>query len=109
MLISIFSSYKVENDAHYAKAFDFDWNCSRLEKFLKDPEEIQKVKKILRENYKYFKAGYKQYSSLSGLEVFAVPMNNFTEFINSLGILQKPTLKLSDVDITFIATGSGKR
>jgi len=40
---SFFGRYKFDNDAIITKCFDWDWQCSTLDKMIKDPQEREAV------------------------------------------------------------------
>ena len=44
--------YKHDTPALLNNWFEFDWECSKIPKIIKDPEELDEVKKILKSNYK---------------------------------------------------------
>ena len=90
------------------KCFEFDWSCSRIPRVVKKEEDIAATKEVWRAVYKQYKETYKYYSSLNPVgEIWSITQNPFTEFINSCEIIDGKTIKLSDVDLKFIATFSG--
>ena len=48
---SVWKSYKFDDDAIIAKCFDFDWNCTTLNKMIKDPNQKELIIKYLRPKY----------------------------------------------------------
>ena len=52
----------------------------QYEKFVKDPEEIDEIKKVLKEYYVYIYAGFKWFSSKDNKKVFSVGGNNLKAF-----------------------------
>ena len=48
---SFFAKYRADNDAIMNKCFDFDWNCSSLNRMIKDPDNNAKAKAYLRTKY----------------------------------------------------------
>ena len=42
---------------------EYDWECGKIPKIIKNPEEILKVKEFFRERYKLIKDTYKHYAS----------------------------------------------
>ena len=59
----------------------------------------------MRNCYRQYKETYKYLSGLNPIgDTWAIGMLGFTDFLNSAGIIDGKTLKLSDVDIKFIAT-----
>lgn len=61
--------------------------------------------------YKQYKETYKYYASLSpSADIWSISQLPFTDFINESNIIDNKSLKLSDVDIKFIATlSSGEK
>jgi len=47
------------------RCYDFDWECSRCEKICNKTEEdlAKRMKPVIRDHYKWIKAGYKYYST----------------------------------------------
>jgi len=61
--ISIFKDYKCDNKRLLTRCFEFDYQCSRIKKIVKDDSIEKKFKILLRSYYKWIKAGYKYYST----------------------------------------------
>ena len=74
-------------------------------KVVKNPDELNEVKNVLWKDYKMIKEAYKQYSSYnpSG-DVWSISSNVITEFSQSTEVVDNKTIKLSDLDLKFIAT-----
>lgn len=65
------------------KCFERDWGHSKISNIVKNPEEQQKLKTFLLQNYKNIKEIYKYFSSFSPFDgIWAVSANSFTEFCN---------------------------
>jgi len=45
---SIFANYQVDTPALLNSCFEFDWDCSKIPKFVKDRDELLKIKKFLK-------------------------------------------------------------
>ena len=93
------------------KCFEMDWSCSRIPRMIKKDDDLEKVKKLLYSVYRQYKETYKYYASLSpNGEVWSISQLPFTDFINESGIIDNKNLKISNVDIKFIATlASGEK
>lgn len=93
------------------KCFETDWNCGRIPRIIKKEDDLEKVKKLLYSVYRQYKETYKYYASLSPSgEVWSISQLPFTDFVNESNIIDNKSLKLSDVDIKFIATlSSGEK
>jgi hypothetical protein len=65
------------------------------------------VKELLWSHYSKIKETYRHYSSMnpSG-DIWSISSNPITDFVNSADLIDGKTLKLSDVDLKFIATCS---
>ena len=60
---------------------------------------------MLRKIYKQLKDCYKYYASVGAIsEVWSIPLNAYTDFCSSSGIIDFKYLKMSDFDRVFIAT-----
>lgn len=74
---------------------------------VKNEDDQKKVKELLRSIYKHYKEAYKYFAGLTPIgDTWCISMLGFTDFLNSANIIDGKTLKLSDVDIKFIATSS---
>jgi len=62
---SVFAQYQYDSEAVLHACFEFDWECSKLSKILKVPEEMEAIKAFLKENYKMMREVYKYYASIS--------------------------------------------
>lgn len=56
--ISLFKDYRFDVPVRpmqdlYMKCFEFDWSSGKIPKLIKDPEELSKIKEILRHAYKH--------------------------------------------------------
>lgn len=56
--ISLFKEYRFDTPVrlmqdYYMKCFEVDWSCCKIPKLVKDPEELGKIKEILRSRYKH--------------------------------------------------------
>ena len=50
--ISLFKDYKSDNEYILNKCFELDWSCTRITRLIKDPNEQQQCKELLKSNYK---------------------------------------------------------
>lgn len=90
------------------QCFDFDWNCSTLDRMIKDPHEKEALIKYLRPRYSLFREAYKHLACIApagnipslGTNVLSDVMLRCSEFVD-----YKLT-KLSDVDLAFIASNA---
>lgn len=102
---SFFGKYKADNDLIFNKCFDFDWNCSALNRMVKDPDMNTKVRAMLRTKYPMIRETYKHLSMLapSG-NIASIGMNSMTELMLKCNdLVDYKIIKLSDVDLAFIA------
>jgi hypothetical protein len=106
---SVFSTYKPDDKKILNGCFEFDWDSTKIEKVVKNGDEFMEVKMYLKENYKYFRETYKYYAAISpaGM-IFSIGTNTFSDIVsNCKGLVDNDTLKLSDLDLEFVATNSG--
>ena len=60
-----------------------DWSCTRITRLIKDPNQQQQCKELLKSNYKWILEAYKYYSSINvNNRVPSVASNVFTDFVN---------------------------
>ena len=45
--------------------FEYDWECGKVSKLIKDAEQLAKTKEFFRERYKFIMNTYKYYASLN--------------------------------------------
>ena len=108
---SVFRDYKPDNAALLNKCFEVDWENSKLPKFLaKDEHERETIKNLLRSNYALFRETYKYLSGIDPQkELFCIGVNVFSDTVQTYmpGLIDNQKLKLSDLDLEFIATNAG--
>jgi hypothetical protein len=46
------------------KCFELDWSRTKIDKIIKDEEQREKVKQLMRSNYKWFRESYKAISAI---------------------------------------------
>jgi hypothetical protein len=92
------------------KCFDFDWQFTKIEKLIKNEEQINLCKTFLRKNYKYVREAYKHTSG--ELPIGRLPCIGSTTFNLMMGacpdLVDGKILKFSDVDLEYVATNSAK-
>lgn len=100
-----FKDFKFENEDLLRRCFEKDWACSKIAKIVKNPDELNEIKNVLWSYYKLLKESYKQYSSYNPTgDVWSISSNVITEFAQSTELIDNKTLKLSDLDLKYIAT-----
>lgn len=104
---SVFREYKREDDELLEKCFIFDFTNSKISKIIKEPKDLQTVKDMLWKVYRQIKDIYKYYSAIgvSG-DIFSMPVNAFTDFLNQGNVIDNRNLKLADTDLLFITTNA---
>lgn len=106
---SVFSPYKADDQKLLNSCFEFDWENTKIYKIIKNETELKEVKDYLKKNYALFRETYKYYSALApaGL-VFSIGTNTFSDIVsNCKNLVDNDTLKLSDLDLEFVATNAG--
>lgn len=102
-----FKDFKFETEDILKKCFEKDWICSKITKVVKNPDELITVKEILWKNYRSIKETYKNYASYNpNGDVWSISSNPITEFCQTSELIDGKQLKLSDLDLKFIATCS---
>jgi len=103
--VSIFKDYKVDSQALLDRCFEVDFEGTRIAKIVKNEEDLKSVRDTLHKIYKNLKECYKYYAAIGApSEIWSIPMNTYTEFCSSAGVIDGKILKLSDFDRIFIAT-----
>lgn len=70
--------------------------------FIKDDEDREATKEVMRKYYYQQKLCFKNFSSFSGLEkLWALGSNMITDIFNQMGLLETKILALSSLDIEF--------
>ena len=106
---SVFRTYKPDDKDVLEACFEFDWENTKIFKIVKNSDELNQVKDFLKENYKAFRETYKYYSAVApaGM-IFSIGTNTFSDIVsNCSGLVDNDTLKLSDLDLEFVATNAG--
>ena len=106
---SVFRTYKPDDKQTLNSWFEFDWENTKIHKIIKIGAELKMVKDFLKENYQYFREVYKYYSAVApaGM-IFSIGTNTFSDIVsNCQGLVDNETLKLSDLDLEFVATNAG--
>jgi len=103
--MSVFKDYKPETDEVLKRCFEVDFETSRIQKVVKKPDELEKVRTLLFNAYKKLKGAYKYYSSISGSgDVWAIGTNMFTDLLTKCKMFDEVNLGLKDADLKFITT-----
>ncbi|CAK71521.1 unnamed protein product (macronuclear) [Paramecium tetraurelia] len=93
--------FQQDNEEILNECFQFDWNCSKINRFVKNDYEQMKLKEYLRENYQLIKDIYKFYSSNGYFqsECFSISFQSYIKMIQQIGIIDNESVKLQDVEI----------
>ena len=87
------------------QCFTVDFEKTRIPKMLKNEDDIKAVKDVLYSIYRNLKDCYRHFAAIGApSEIWSIPLNTYTEFCSSAGIIDGKLLKLSDFDRIFIAT-----
>jgi Ca2+-binding EF-hand superfamily protein len=91
---SVWANYKFDTDETFEQCFDVDWNCGKLEKFIKGSKSAiasknlqEMFKSVARQAYSKVVFGYRIIlagSEQSGLFPFGANMLDYTHFLHSL-------------------------
>ena len=91
------------------RAFEADVHCSKLDRMLKDPEQLSNVKVKLRRRFPALRELFRYYccsggSAASGIDPFSMSFQQFTEWRRDSGI--EATNLTQHLDMAFIAANS---
>ena len=84
--------------------FEFDWSLIQNIKF-KDEQEKEDVKNVFKENYWMIREIYRYQASLgtsAGSSPFAIPLNQYYEFVKQTGLLNNKGITVSEIDTIFL-------
>ena len=106
---SVFRTYKPDDQKLLNGCFEFDWENTKIPKVVKNGTELKAVKDFLKENYQHFRELYKYYSAVAPAGLIpSIGTNTFSDIVsNCQGLVDNDTLKLSDLDLEFVATNAG--
>jgi hypothetical protein len=62
--LSCFKSYVPDNDSLLAKCFELDWSRTKIERMIKDEDQRDTIKHIVKKNYKWFRESYKYIAAI---------------------------------------------
>lgn len=85
--ISLFKDYKFTDSSTITDCFEFDWNMSRLQGFIKIPLHQVQIKEILLGHYSDIIETYRALSSYSTSEIYSVGSNIFVDFLNECSLI----------------------
>lgn len=97
---SVFRDYVKDNDALMNSCFELDWSLSKLEGFIRDPQDKSKTKAYLKSIYKTIRLCYKSLSSFAANEIFSIGSNTQTDFLYSCKIFDQ-VYSVSDFGINW--------
>jgi len=103
--ISIFRNFRADTPQLLDDCFRVDFDGTRISKLVKNADDLANVREILHSVYKQLKDCYKYYAAVGApSDIWSIPLNTYTDFCSSSGIIDGKVLKLSDFDRIFIAT-----
>lgn len=79
---SLFKDWKKDDQEILNNCFNTDWDCSRIERIIRNKDEIPEFKEFLRSKYKIIKDCYKSNATLAPAgEVWSISQNVFSDFV----------------------------
>lgn len=79
---SIFRSYKRDEEELLNKCFEFDWECCKLNKVVRE-DEMKDIKSFFKKKYRYLKNVYKYYSSVNPCgEIWSISNNVYLDMLS---------------------------
>ena len=99
-----------QDDAEFVNLFfEYDWECAKVIKLIKDPLQQTQLKEFFRKRYKLIKDAYKYYASLSPSDdIWCIQESAFKDFIERLRIIDVKVTMDSLVQ-KFVPLVSGKK
>jgi hypothetical protein len=98
---SVFYPYRQDTKMNSSDAFDEDWQYCTVQKGIKDPEQLELCREVLKERYYEMKAMFKQYASTS-TDGFTMALNAFSDWVNDCKIADNLNCNLAKMDMLFI-------
>ncbi|CAD8082483.1 unnamed protein product [Paramecium sonneborni] len=87
------------------QSFEFDWNCSKIQRFVKSDYEKMKLKEYFRQKYQLIKDIYKYFSSFGyqppQFDVFCIQFGQFNKILSPL--IDGENLKQSDLESDLVS------
>ena len=106
----MFAPYKRDTNEILMKCFEFDWECSKIPKIIKDEEDRKHAKEILWKHYWQIRETYKFFASISPInDVPCMGQLMLQEILNGTKCCDNQYLKLADADVEFISTNAGDK
>jgi len=108
---SVFKDYRPDNQQVLNDCFEYDWSCWKIPKLIKDENELEELKKLIKSHYKAFREAYKYLGAINPAGLYpSIGSNVLTELIaNCNSLVDNQTLNLSDIDLEFVATNAGTK
>lgn len=96
----MFKDWKPDNQALYDRCLEHDFKCWKVPKFVKDPDELENVKRIIKAKFPILKEVYHFLISASNFP--GIKVEEFQKWILETGIGdEKKGVSLSDVNISY--------
>lgn len=88
--------------------FNYDWECSKVQKIIKDQKQLSEVKEFFRIRYKFIKDTYKYYSSINPVvDIWAMQSAQCIELLQKCQIMDNTcTLEFLMIKFTAVCSGS---
>ena len=100
---SVFKNFKVDTDTRLRKAFENDWALTKIPKLVKDKEELERVKELLKGEYPRLKNMWLAMTCDSSYPNFS--FNDYAVWCQSCKFLPKEGVSLADLDTAQISAG----
>ena len=96
--ISLMAKWRPDDAELINLCFEYDWECGKIPKIIKDEKQVSQVKEFFRERYKQIKDVYKYFASLNPVgDIWAIQNAPFAELIDKCQIIDS---KVTQADIT---------
>ena len=87
--VSLFKDYKQDDDLLLTDCFDFDWAHSKIPNLIKDLNDLERTRSLLRKHYKVLRESYKTISAYSGSEIPCIGNNTFIELLGQSSVFDQ--------------------
>ena len=106
---SVFHNYKQDNDNLLRRAFDKDFEYTRIPNMgalKKDPDETERVREILKSQFAVVKDVFKHYSAAYSSEIFNLGGNGYNEILSVCEITEdvEKGCNRTEADMVFISS-----
>lgn len=110
--LSVFASYKADTTKLLNDCFEKDWSRTKVNKIVKNEEELEKFKAYCRSIYWHFREVYKYVAGSDPMgDIFCIGVNVFSDIFTTgmPKFVDGKYLKLTDLDLERIKSNANEQ